>query len=389
MIEFRKNADDKYELFIDGLPADKGVGVSHRTHKGDDNNPEDHFVITIRNEEIKNKLLLYSYSELPRHVEISFFEELDWTEAYNSVRVSPRTEVDSYEIEITFIGGGTWRGAYSFADYCTELIRVMSGDDNPEIHSYMSDIWRPQDGRDVKFMGFLSSLPITFYPSSPHLPIADEYARFSRLLDELHKEVTRTLDSRIRSESVVTYFDFPEEVRVPCEQYLLYFVQFLKDLGVEATAELQHQAGQVLFAVTPSSKEEALDQIREALSDYLRLAASPVNPASVLSSEIEVQRLAAQIQHLQGQLTLAHAVIQAKDAAIQLQQTTIIQQQRMLGGEIMIESMKDVTPKAKESEEVFGGLAEIKKYEGKGFSLNLPEAFRLLRKKYRKEASEE
>jgi hypothetical protein len=36
----------------------------------------------------------------------------------------------------------------------------------------------------------------------------------------------------------VTFFDFPEPVKVPCQQYLLYFVQFLKDVGVEATAEL-------------------------------------------------------------------------------------------------------------------------------------------------------
>lgn len=51
----------------------------------------------------------------------------------------------------------------------------------------------------------------------------------------------------------------------------------------------------------------------------------------------------------------------------------------MLTGEIVLESMKDVSPKPKDSEEVLGGLAEITKYEGKGFNLNLPEAFRRLR----------
>ena len=53
----------------------------------------------------------------------------------------------------------------------------------------------------------------------------------------------------------------------------------------------------------------------------------------------------------------------------------------MLSGEIILESMKDVTPRRKEkdAEEVFGGLAEITKYEGKGFNLNLPEAFRRMK----------
>jgi CheY-like chemotaxis protein len=188
-------------------------------------------------------------------------------------------------------------------------------------------------------------------------------------------------DSKATAYSLISQFDFPEEVRVPCEQYLLYFVQFLKDLGVEATADISHEAGKVLFAVTPSDKNEALGTIHNALEVYLRLAASPIDSSSMLHSDIQVQRLAANIQHLQGQLTLAHAVLQAKDATIELQQTTI-QQQRLLTGEIVLESMKDVSPKSKDkdTEEVLGGLAEITRYEGKGFNLNLPEAFRRLRK---------
>ena len=50
----------------------------------------------------------------------------------------------------------------------------------------------------------------------------------------------------------MTYFEFPDAVRVPCEQYLLYFAQFLRDLGVEASSELRHEVGMVLFSVTPT-----------------------------------------------------------------------------------------------------------------------------------------
>lgn len=209
----------------------------------------------------------------------------------------------------------------------------------------------------------------------------------SEVLNQLHQLTEASLTAKLHQESVVMNFDFPEEVRVPCEQYLLYFVQFLKDLGVEATAELQHQAGQVLFAVTPTNKEEALDNIREALGDYLKLAASPVNPGSVLGSEIEVQRLAANIQHLQGQLTLAHAVLQAKDATIQLQQTTINHQQRILSGEVIFESLRDVTPRPKgeDREEVLDGTVAITPLKGKGFEIGLPEIYRRIKRRFKRE----
>jgi hypothetical protein len=156
---------------------------------------------------------------------------------------------------------------------------------------------------------------------------------------------------------------------------------------LEATAELRHEAEQVLFAVTPTNKEEALDKIRAALETYLQLPANPMSDALNIEQEIAVQRLAANIDHLKGQLRLAHAMIQAKDATIQAHQLTIRQQQHLLSGEIIIESMKNVTPKPEErdKEDVLGGIAEITRYQGKGFNVNLPEIYRRLRRLFNKE----
>ncbi|HYE76343.1 MAG TPA: hypothetical protein VEF04_23565, partial [Blastocatellia bacterium] len=183
-----------------------------------------------------------------------------------------------------------------------------------------------------------------------------------------------------RSDSVAMSFDFPAEVRVTCEQYLLYFAQFLRDLGVEADTTLTHDAGQVLFTVTPTNKQQALDRIRDALEIYLKLPYSPISDTT--GSEIAVQRLEANILRLRSDLKLAAAELQAKNTTIQAQQLTIDIQRGLLSGEIIIDSLKDVTPKAKDKdkEEVFDGLAEITKYEGKGFNLNLPEIFRRLKR---------
>ena len=179
----------------------------------------------------------------------------------------------------------------------------------------------------------------------------------------------------------MTYFNFPEEVRVPCEQYLLYFAQFLRDLGVNADTALTHEAGQVLFTVTPEDKEQALDKIRATLEVYLHLPSSPVSDTG--GNEIAVLRLNSELQSLQSKLSLARAEIQMKDAAIQLQKVTIAQ----LTGEVVFESLKDVTPKPKDKdkEELLGDIVSLVPIKGKGFEVNLPELLRKLKQLFKKE----
>jgi hypothetical protein len=335
--------------------------------------------VIIHDQALNNILLVNKFSDLsPEIIKVSALPSFHLLE--NEPEISQgwgmyREDSGATYLLLTFFYDvESWRRLWSIREYDQAFRKIL------DLHNDDNVKWLTDDasGFDVA-LSVPNRTSLMFRVSDLNTSFQDEVHRHSAELNRLHELTIQSLTANLRSDSVVMHFDFPEEVRVPCEQYLLYFVQFLKDIGVEATAELEHQAGQVLFAVTPTDKDEALDNIRAALDTYLQLAASPVNVASVLSTEIEVQRLSANIQHLQGQLTLAHAVLQAKDATIQLQQTTIAQQRQMLTGEIVLESMKDVTPKPKDTEEVLGGLAEITKYEGKGFNLNLPEAFRRLR----------
>ena len=281
---------------------------------------------------------------------------------------------ETYLLLSFFYDVESWRRLWSIKEYDQEFRRIFEKQDLQNVK------WLMNEAVDFDVsLAVPNRISLMFRVSDTNTTFEAEAKKHSDDLNRLHNLTVQSLTSKLRGDSVVVQFDFPEEVKVACEQYLLYFVQFLKDIGLEATAELQHEAGQVLFAVTPTNKEEALDKIRDALGTYLKLAASPVDVSSALSSDIQVQRLSANIQHLQGQLTLAHAILQSKDATIQLQQANIEMQRRALGGEVLIDSMKDVTPKPKDAEEVLGGLAEITKYEGKGFNLNLPEAFRRLR----------
>jgi hypothetical protein len=213
------------------------------------------------------------------------------------------------------------------------------------------------------------------------LTIDETVQNSTGLVRQIHELTEASLRAKLQEDSVVLKFDFPEEVRVPCEQYLLYFAQFLRDLGVQADTALIHEAGQALFTVTPEDKEQALDNIRAALDVYLHLPSSPVSDAG--GNDIAVLRLNSELQSLQSKLSLARAELQMKDAAIQLQRVTIAQ----LTGEIVFESLKNVTPtpKDKDKEELLGDIVSLVPLKGKGFEVNLPELLRKLKQLFKRE----
>ena len=213
----------------------------------------------------------------------------------------------------------------------------------------------------------------------------------------IYKAVVTELQTQIpTSENAVSIrFDFPEAVKVPCEQYLLYFAEFLKDVGVDATANLNHEAGATLFTVTPDDKETALDKIREALGVYLCLAADPsAGSISVYDQPTENLKMAGNVQSFQMQLMYANAIlrereaeIQHKDAAIRLLQVTVEQQRTALAPatvitpEVFVQSVQAVSSASqdKDAEKLFKSTVELTKYEGPGFKINVAQAYRLVR----------
>lgn len=200
----------------------------------------------------------------------------------------------------------------------------------------------------------------------------------------VHSKAIAALLLNQRSKSVVETFDFPEAVRIPCEQYLLYFVDFLKGLGVEATADIKHEAGQVLFSVTPANKDEALDKIHTALRAYLQLASSPIDGSPDPENEMAIQGLLANIDHLKSQLRLSYMMVRAQETTIRAQQVTISNQQRILSGEVLLDSLNASAPKPEDKEEVIDGILALGKYEDKGVPVNLGEVYRRLKQLFKK-----
>jgi len=188
-----------------------------------------------------------------------------------------------------------------------------------------------------------------------------------------HELAVKNLLSQASTEALVEYFSFPEESKIACIQYLQYFYEFLKDIGVQAKVKLDVQdSGGTILSVIPEDKDEALENIRLALDIYLRLPSSQIEPDI---SSIQVQSLNAQIFHLKGQLTLAAATIQQQQSTIQN-----LQIQQQFSPNVLVLSQQGEN---KDQEPLLGGIIKVGEAElAEGaLSINLAALLRWLKKK--------
>jgi hypothetical protein len=185
-----------------------------------------------------------------------------------------------------------------------------------------------------------------------------------RDVKQISEAAFANLRQRARRNAVVTFFEFPSAVRSACEQYLLYFVQFLADLGIEADAEVKHEAQRVLFSVTPHEGRIALEKVREALDVYLRIPDfQEFEQQAARFRDPAVQQLEANVHFLKGQLTLACATLQSKDATIAALQVANYQYEQILVGKPAPLHVK--SPKQGASFPLVGDTVSLKAYEGK------------------------
>lgn len=250
------------------------------------------------------------------------------------------------------------------------------------------DIWNKQiaylktDKDHIYYGKMIFELDLRFGSAYPKIkPILNDLVILEEIennlepIFEIHKQViSQLIDEQYRN-SLLAAFYFPEQLKIPCEQYLLYFAQFLQDLGINATSNLTEEAGKVLFSVTPTDDKEALDKIREALAIYLSLASNPIpNSTGDRTVDMVLSGARANAKHLESQLELAVAKLQFKEAALELKDATIGQNQLAI-------SQKDET--IKELQEIIsrGNIFEesLEKVEINGEVIEASDLYRFSR----------
>lgn len=259
---------------------------------------------------------------------------------------------ESYLLEFKVSFSINWSHNFSINEYVTEFARIKG---NKDVY--------------VEFKGELEQWEnIEIFTSiNRGENIRNLFLETENIIDNFHKRAIYVLgNDKSNPNELKISLEFPEQIKASCEQYLLYFAQFLRDLGINTTSNLKEDAGKVLFSVTPTDDFEALDKIREALAVYLNLPASPI----VYDESFAAMRLQQQIENLQHsqkmavreirsgerELRLAQTVIEHQDKII-VQKDSLIEQQNKVIEKIQSKSiMIDSLENKAEFEKVFDGL---------------------------------
>ncbi len=228
--------------------------------------------------------------------------------------------IKKHQIKIVFEPDlKNWKQDYSHTFYLEKLFEIIS-----------SDEWSKSNDSSVIIVD--SRLTMTFPRISGGdklISINDEIIGQFRKLLIRHNEIVGSYKRTENKTLISVFFGFPDKLKVSCEQYILYFTQFLQDLGINATSNLKEEAGKVLFSVTPTDDVEALDKIREALAVYLNLPASPISDLEY-SENFALMRLQQQVRNLQHSQQMAKTEILSARYALGLAQQNIDNQDRMI-----------------------------------------------------------
>jgi hypothetical protein len=270
-----------------------------------------------------------------------------------------------------------WVGPWSVVAYDAAIRKAF------DASNYVPEFLITLAPKDQSEAGYWIFRFVWLYPT---IPTDVTFAVCLRYASTVIETAKAALMAEIDPDTLVTLFDFPQHVSTACEQYLLYFVQFLRDLDIKADATIRREAHKILFSVTPYDGAEALGRIREALAIYVRLPDSPEFAAQAPTyGDIAVQQLQANIFHLRGQLAVADAVLHAKTAQIEALQLSNFSYQQLLANQRHVASIPLLPPNARgaDAEPLVPGIIAVTEYEGKGFTINFAEILRRLKRRYR------
>jgi len=209
-----------------------------------------------------------------------------------------------------------------------------------------------------------------YHKPSEIITLKDLYNTLMPKVDEIHQKALNNLKESFANYPFKAQFVFPDHIKHECEQYLVYFGQFLSDIGIDSHTEISRKGKKILFSVAPKDQNEAIERVSQAFSLFLTIPAlhnENIKPVSTgVANQIKFQRMGAAINNLKSQLRLAEATF--------LAQQDHINSLKEFNTNALVTSLIKVIEKDKESNGVsfFDDLIKIKPYKGKGFEIDIP-----------------
>ncbi|WP_338766188.1 hypothetical protein [Massilia sp. METH4] len=299
--------------------------------------------------------------------------ESDWCEEIDCVEVidaSWRASEPSISLPFRF-EPEDWARPWSINQYTQEILAVTDAANYEGLVCYAEE--------DIVTNDFGFIWPIADLNGT----VQDELDRWLPRIAELMNQVEARLRLKAGPNTLVNIFEFPPEIETACQQYLVYFGQFLADLGIEADIGLSHEAHRILFSVTPTDPDEALQTLRDALQAYLQLPSNAgLRQQLQTSSDIAAMQMNANILHLQSQLQLGAAVLEAKNQTIEA-----LRVENYLLKQVPPPALpaSPPAPAKPDTEPLVGKVVTVKDVEIKGVVVHLPELVRRLKRRFKRD----
>lgn len=301
---------------------------------------------------------------------VGFGVEQDWWDDWIDIEVYCKEyfnySIPSIQVNLQIQDWENWAKPWSILNVANQLKAIIDEDNDSSVKYWQED-------EDSVLNGF----GVEYYPQNIENVIGEELDIILSKLNDIVGLMLKNLQESVNSDSLLTYFKFSDDTKSASMQYLIYFTQFMADLGVQIDTELKEDLDHTIFKIIPKNKDEGLEKIRDALNIYLRAPQEKNFPVAISQqNDIAAKQWEANIYHLKSQLTLAQSIIQSKDATIETLQLSNYQYSELIA--------KQIPKKDEDSEDLVKNIISVKKYEGKGFSVNLPELFRKLKRKLTK-----
>jgi hypothetical protein len=260
-----------------------------------------------------------------------------------------------------------WAAPWSIHQYCTEVMATVDKRGYKELQYF-------------KGVSFAEDFGLTCKVTNWHGSLQDELDYWAARLGPLMEEVHSRLRVKADPNTLVNIFEFPPDVETACQQYLVYFGQFLADLGIEASIGLSREARRILFSVTPANPNQALQTLRDALQAYLQLPNdAELRQQLQASSDIAAMQLSSNVLHLQSQLQLHAALLEAKNQTIEA-----LRMENYLLKQVTTSALTSCAPAPAKSdaEPLVPNLVTVKDVEIKGVVIHVPELIRRLKRRF-------
>jgi hypothetical protein len=154
----------------------------------------------------------------------------------------------------------------------------------------------------------------------------DEFINFYyQSIEELNEKLSEHVLCKI--------FDFPVEYANIYSQYLIWFGEFLRNIGIKADVHTEPRNEQTALIISPKDAPELLDEIEKLFNQYLQLPYVEVLPPQREMSIQEQHTFMAvkqQIQMLEMQVQAKDSLLLNNNATISSLNTTVARQANLI-----------------------------------------------------------